>query len=208
MSAPSARELEGSSSLAKRKGNSLAYRVTCGAPPSDHLISGEVVKWQGKPAAAIILGRGLHLTIFGLIYLISMVLFFKEDHDNLLAVGIGAIACNLMIVERRLGLIGGMAGLAIATWSFLAGSAIAWYWFLVPLAFALLSLLIDYIYLSRVLFVITDRRIISRYGVFTLRYADTGIDKVQNGDGHPALVRAAARLRRRLLRDRRREGRH
>jgi hypothetical protein len=164
----------------KSKGNSVASRMASGSPPSDYLTGGETVKWQGKPAAILILGRGLLLTSFALIYMVFMA-FYDVDHANLLAIGIAFFACILMIVtERRLGAIGGMAGIAIAVWAVLVNGGIGWYWFLIPLAFAILTLFVNYIYLSRVMFVVTDRRVITRYGIFTLHYADIGVEKIQN----------------------------
>jgi len=167
--------------MGKGKGSSLMSRAASGSPASDYLIPGENIKWQGKPSAIIIMGKGLLLTAFALVYLVLME-FFHNSNDDLLILAIAALACLLMIVtdRKRFGLIGGLAGLALLTWTVLIDDSLAWYLYLIPLVFALLLLIINYIYLSRVLFVVTDQRIITRYGIFTLRYADTGIDKVQS----------------------------
>ncbi len=161
------------------KSESAASVLTSGSPPSEYLVGGESVKWQGKPAAIVILGRGLLLTILSLVYFFYM-LTYHGNNGDLLTVAVAVIACILMIlVERRFGLMAGLTGVAIATIAVIAGG-IGEYWYLVPLVFALIALFINYIYLSRVMFLITDRRIITRYGIFTLRYADTGVDKIQN----------------------------
>ncbi len=167
--------------MGESKGGSLLSRAASGSPASDYLISGEQIKWQGKPAAIIIMGKGLLLTAFALIYLVLMELFYSSN-DDILVLAIAAVACLLMIVtdRKKLGLVGGLAGIAILTWTAIVGEPLEWYWYLIPLIFALLLLAINYIYLSRVLFVVTDQRIITRYGIFTLRYADTGIEKVQS----------------------------
>jgi hypothetical protein len=167
--------------MGKSKGRSLLSRAASGSPASDYLISGENIKWQGKPAAIIIMGKGLLLTAFALIYLVLMEFFYSSNEDILVLV-LAVLACLLMILtdRKKLGLVGGLAGLAVLTWAVLTNDGLAWYWYLIPLAFALLLLTINYVYLSRVLFVITDQRIITRYGIFTLRYADTGIEKVQS----------------------------
>ena len=158
---------------------SATSRIASGSPPSDYLTSGENIKWSGKPAAIVILGRGLLLTAFALIYLMNM-LVYNGDRGNLLTIAVAVLASVLMIlVEKRFGLLGGLTGIAIAIVAVIL-SGVSWYWYFVPLVFALMSLLINYIYLSRVMFVITDRRIITRYGIFTLRYADTGVGKIQN----------------------------
>ncbi|HNX46983.1 MAG TPA: PH domain-containing protein [Methanomassiliicoccales archaeon] len=167
--------------MGKNKGGSLLSRAASGSPASDYLISGENIKWQGKPAAIIIMGKGLLLTAFALVYLVLMEFLYNSNEDLLVLV-IAVAACLLMIItdRKRLGLIGGLAGIAIITWTALIDKQLPWYWYLIPLVFALLLLAINYIYLSRVLFVVTDQRIITRYGIFTLRYADTGIEKVQS----------------------------
>jgi len=167
--------------MGKNKGGSLLSRAASGSPASDYLISGENIKWQGKPAAIIIMGKGLLLTAFALTYLILLE-FFYSSNDDILVLVIAVAACLLMVItdRKRLGLIGGLAGIAILTWTALIDKQLPWYWYLIPLAFALLLLVINYVYLSRVLFVVTDQRIITRYGIFTLRYADTGIEKVQS----------------------------
>ncbi len=157
---------------------SATTRIASGSPPSDYLTSGENIKWSGKPAAIVILGRGLLLTAFALFYFMSM-LGYNGDR-NLLALALAVLASVLMImVEKRFGLIGGIIGIALAVVAVIA-NGVDWFWYLVPLLFALIALLLNYIYLSRVMFVITDRRIITRYGIFTLRYADTGVTKIQN----------------------------
>ncbi len=164
----------------KLKSESAASVFTSGSPPSEYLVSGESVKWQGKPAAIVILGRGLLLTILSLVYFMYMYAY-DGDKGNLLWVAVAVVACILMmLVERRFGNLAGLTGVAIAAIAVIAGGGIGLYWYLVPIVFALIAVFINYIYLSRVMFVITDRRIITRYGIFTLRYADIGLDKIQN----------------------------
>ena len=123
--------------------------------------------------------KGLLLTVFALIYAVLMGLFY-ESSDDILVLVIAAVACLLMILtdRKKLCLVNGLAGIAILTWTALIDRPLDWYMYLIPLAFALLLLIINFVYLSRVLFVVTDQRIITRYGIFTLRYADTGIENV------------------------------
>ena len=108
--------------MGKGKGGSLLSRAASGSPASDYLISGENIKWQGKPAAIIIMGKGLLLTAFALIYVVLMELFY-ESNDDILVLGIAAAACLLMIItdRKKLGLIGGLAGIAILTWTAIDG---------------------------------------------------------------------------------------
>jgi len=110
------------------------------------------------------MGKGLLLTAFALIYEVLMGLFY-ESSDDILVLVIAAVACLLMILtdRKKLCLVGGLAGIAILTWTALIDRPLDWYMYLIPLAFALLLLIINFVYLSRVLFVVTDQRIITRY---------------------------------------------
>jgi uncharacterized membrane protein YdbT with pleckstrin-like domain len=163
-----------------QKSGSASSKFLSGAPASDYLTSGEVIKWKGKPAAIYVLGRGLLLVALSLIFLASM-LVFNADKNDALAIVVALVACAIMIlVERRFGLVGGIAGILIALVAAVSSNGLAGYWYIIPLVLALLELLVNYIYLGRVMFLITDRRIITRYGIFTLRYADIGINKIQN----------------------------
>jgi hypothetical protein len=86
------------------------------------------------------------------------------------------------VADKPLGRLAGVSGIIIA-----GAVALGWLsleqhlWVVVvPLIFSLLALLFNVIYLNRVLFIVTDRRIITRYGLFTLRYADLGVVSDQN----------------------------
>jgi hypothetical protein len=170
----------GGGNLADENKTKTSSIIMSGSPASEYLIGGETVKWQGKPAAIVILGRGLVLTFLSLSYLGAMLSYKPDDW---VAIAIALFASFVMIVvERRVGLLAGLSGIAIA-------GAVALGWLsmekypwaaIIPLIFSLLALLFNMIYLGRVLFLVTDRRIITRYGLFSLRYADLGVDKVQN----------------------------
>ena len=68
---------------------------------------------EGEAGCVVILGRGVLLTAFAMIYFVWM-LAYNGDNKNLLAIAIAVIACILMIlVERRFGLVGGLAGIVI-----------------------------------------------------------------------------------------------
>jgi hypothetical protein len=166
--------------MADEKKSTMGSKIMSGSPASEYLISGEEIKWQGKPAAIIILGKGLVLTILAIIYMAAMALYQPDDWDIIL---IALVVSFIMIVaDRPLGMLAGVSGIIIA-----GAVALGWLsleqhlWVVVvPLIFSLLALLFNVVYLNRVLFIVTDRRIITRYGLFTLRYADLGVDKVQN----------------------------
>lgn len=142
-----------------------------------YLVEGEVIHWQGKPATIVIIGKGLVLALAGLAYTLALLM----GDGSWVAYGVALAACLVMMpVDRRYGLAIGVVGLAILAMAyFLSEDWMVWVE-LIPLACALLYLLANIIYLGRVLFVITDQRIITRYGILSLRYAELDIDRIQN----------------------------
>ena len=87
--------------MADEKKSNVGSKIMSGSPASEYLISGEEIKWQGKPAAIIILGKGLVLTILAIIYMAAMALYQPDDWDIIL---IALVASFIMIVvDRRLG---------------------------------------------------------------------------------------------------------
>ncbi len=149
-----------------------------GADASSYLVDGESIHWQGKPATIVIVGRGALLVILALIYTISLWL----GPTATVNIAVAFISSVLMIiVDRRYGLIAGVAGIIIIPLVYIFGTSGAMALVLpIPLIYALLYLLVHIIYLTRVLFLITDQRIITRYGIFSLNYAELNIDRIQN----------------------------
>lgn len=98
---------------------------TAGAFPRQHLIPGEVLHWEGKPALIAYLIGPIIITILGLL---------------LLVVTVGIIF-----------IIAGLLGLAV-----------------------------NYIRWTRTSFALTNRRVLTQYGVFSTKFADCAHDKIQN----------------------------
>jgi Bacterial PH domain len=149
-----------------------------GADASKYLVEGEAIHWQGKPATIVIVGRGVLLVILALIFTISLWL----GQMDVVSITVAFISCILMMItDRRYGLIVGVASIIIIplVYLFSTSGAMALVT-LVPLIYSLIYLLVHIIYLTRVLFVITDQRIITRYGIFSLRYAELDLDRIQN----------------------------
>jgi len=157
-----------------KKGSEVPAHMT--AVASRYLVAGERTVWQGKPATIVIIGRGVLLTILGIAILVSMGL--SQDWPS---IAIAVVACLLMIVvDKRYGLFIGLTGIvAVAVVAILGSNGAIWL-LTVPLALALIYLMANVIYLSRVLFIISDQRIITRYGIISLRYAELDIDRIQN----------------------------
>jgi Bacterial PH domain len=150
--------------------------------PSDvakrYLVEGEALHWQGKPATIVIVGRGVLLTALALVFALCLWLGPKD----LAAIAVALVACVLMMItDTRYGLIAGAMGIVIILIMWAMGTDGPWVWLILfPLIFSLIYLLANIIYLGRVLFIITDRRIITRYGIFSLRYAELDIERIQN----------------------------
>ncbi|MDD1746902.1 MAG: PH domain-containing protein [Methanomassiliicoccales archaeon] len=143
-----------------------------------YLVEGENLHWQGKPATIVIVGRGVLLTALALVFALCLWLGPKD----LAAIAIALVACVLMMItDTRYGLIAGAVGIVIILIMWAMGTDGLWVWLILfPLIFSLIYLLANIIYLGRVLFIITDRRIITRYGIFSLRYAELDIERIQN----------------------------
>ncbi len=143
-----------------------------------YLVEGETVQWEGRPATIVIMGRGVILLALSLVLAASLWFWPSE----LPAIGVALMASVLMMVtDTRYGLIVGALSFVIVliVWGFGHEGLLAWL-LLFPLAYSLVYLLANIIYLGRVLFVITDKRVITRYGIFSLRYAELDIERIQN----------------------------
>jgi hypothetical protein len=143
-----------------------------------YLVEGEVLHWQGKPATIVIAGRGVLLTALSIVFVLCL-WFGPKDLGT---IAIALVACVfMMITDTRYGLVAGAVGMVIILITWALGTDGPWVWLIFfPLVFSLGYLIANIIYLGRVLFVITDRRIITRYGIFSLRYAELDIERIQN----------------------------
>jgi len=152
-----------------------------GGPPSQaildhqHLVSGEKIIWESRPAAMVVLLKPLIMTILAIIFA-AIVL----TYDGSLAFLIAAlVVAGLMApFDRRFGLPAAIAGVAIAIMVSLDRSLAALVF--IPVVLGVLPLLTTYLQWRNTVFALTDRRIISQYGFMRRRFNDTGLDKVQN----------------------------
>ena len=105
---------------------------TAGVFPREHLIPGEIVLWEARPAIIAYIIGPLVVTILGLIIFLA---FYNY--------GLGVLGIIMLV----LGLIG---------------------------------IIVSYIRCIRTSFALTDRRVLTQYGVFSTRFADCPHDKIQN----------------------------
>ena len=140
-----------------------------------HLVPGEKVIWESRPAWIIVLLRPLIMIILALAFA-AIVLTYNGSLASLVAALI--LAALLVPFDRRLGIPAAIAGIVIAllvsidrSWDVLV---------FIPVVLGALPLITTYLYWRNTVFVLTDRRIISQYGFLSRRFNDTGLDKVQN----------------------------
>jgi uncharacterized membrane protein YdbT with pleckstrin-like domain len=140
-----------------------------------HLLTGEKVIWESRPAWITVMLRPLLMIIVALIFA-AVVLTY--DGSLIYLVAALVLAALLIPFDRRFGIPAAIAGVVIA---FLVSidRSLAILVF-IPLVLGALPLLTTYLYWKHTAFAITDRRIISQYGFLSRQYNDTGIDKVQN----------------------------
>ncbi|MDW5563077.1 MAG: PH domain-containing protein [Methanomassiliicoccus sp.] len=140
-----------------------------------HLLQGEKVVWESRPAWIIVMLRPLLMMIVAVIFA-AVVLTYNGSLVNLVAALI--LAALLTPLDRRFGIPAAIAGVAVAILVSLDRSLAALVF--IPLVLGLIPLLTTYMYWKHTAFAITDRRIISQYGFLSLLYNDTGLDRVQN----------------------------
>lgn len=141
----------------------------------EHLIKGEKVIWESRPAWIIVLLRPLIMIIVAIIYAAIMLTY----DGSLLSLIIALVLAGLMTpFDRRFGIPAAIAGIVVAFLVSIDRSLAALA--LIPLVLGAIPLITTYLYWRRTVFALTDRRIISQYGFMRLYFSDTGLDKVQN----------------------------
>lgn len=140
-----------------------------------HLLPGEKVIWESRPAWVTVLLRPLIMIVLALIFAVIVL-----SYDGSLTYLVAALVLAALLVpfDRRFGIPAAVAGVIIAllvsldrTWEVLV---------FIPVVLGALPLLTTYLYWRNTVFVLTDRRIISQYGFLSRHFNDTGLDKVQN----------------------------
>mgnify|MGYP000894017900 FL=1 len=140
-----------------------------------HLLPGEKVIWESRPAWVTVLLRPLIMIVLALVFA-AIVLTYNGSLAYLVAAIV--LAALMIPFDRRFGVPAAIAGLIIAllvsldrSWGVLV---------FIPVVLGALPLITTYIYWRNTVFALTDRRIISQYGFLSRHFNDTGLDKVQN----------------------------
>ncbi len=153
--------------------------------PKKHLVTGERILWEGRPSIVVYFLRSLLLFVFGALFGVLAILQSNQDVDlSNLTTFLALLAMLLLVVlmvgvHRRWGMFAGLVSLVIIALVVLNVHVNGLVYF-IPMAIGLLAFVIEYVIWSHTYFAISDRRIMTQYGIFNIMFADTQIDRVQN----------------------------
>lgn len=153
--------------------------------PTKHLVTGESIQWEGRPSIIVYFLRSLLLFLFGaafgvLAYLqIGKTIDFANLNSYILLIAMFALILLMVGAHRRWGTIEALVALVLVVLLFLSFDLNPAFYF-GPMIIGLVAFLFEYVLWSHTYFAISDRRIMTQYGVFNLMFADTQIDRVQN----------------------------
>jgi membrane protein YdbS with pleckstrin-like domain len=85
----------------------------------------------------------------------------------------------MVVVHRKWGIFQGIAAAVVIFAVLLNVQGVA-VLYLAPLLIGLLALAVEYLVWSHTYFAISDRRILTQTGIFSLKFVDTQIDRIQN----------------------------
>jgi membrane protein YdbS with pleckstrin-like domain len=153
--------------------------------PKKHLVTGERILWEGRPSIVVYFLRSLLLFVFGGLFGVMAILQSNQDVDLAnLGTFLALLAMLLLVVlmvgvHRKWGLLSGLISVAIIVLVVLNVHVNGLVYF-IPMIIGLLAFAIEYLIWSHTYFAISDRRIMTQYGIFNIMFADTQIDRVQN----------------------------
>jgi membrane protein YdbS with pleckstrin-like domain len=153
--------------------------------PTKHLVTGEQIQWEGRPSIIVYFLRSLLLFLFGVAFAVlayfqngKPIDFFVLD-SYILLVAMFVLVLLMVGAHRRWGTIEALIALVLVILLFL-DFGLNWAYYLGPMIIGLVAFLFEYVQWSHTYFAVSDRRIMTQYGVFSLMFADTQIDRVQN----------------------------
>lgn len=153
--------------------------------PKRHLVAGEQILWEGRPSIIVYFLRSLLLFIFGTLFGV-LALVQKGQTLDLGNIGsyLALLAMLLLVilmvgVHRKWGMFSGIVGLVIIG-ALIAKLDLPDILYFVPMFIGLMAFAIEYVVWTHTYFAISDRRIMTQYGIFNIMFADTQIDRVQN----------------------------
>jgi membrane protein YdbS with pleckstrin-like domain len=147
-------------------------------------VTGETIQWEGRPSIIVYFVRSLMLFILGALFFVFYI-FQGTQAINLAnfgtyiwIIGMFILVILMVGVHRRWGAVEGLIGLILILLLVLGFRNLEFY--ILPMVIGFVAFLFEYVAWSHTYFAISDRRIMTQYGVFNLMFADTQIDRVQN----------------------------
>ncbi|MBI0583417.1 MAG: PH domain-containing protein [Methanomassiliicoccus sp.] len=149
------------------------------------LVSGESILWEGRPSVIVYFLRSLLLFIFGAVFTAAALIQkglevdFGDLSSYILVLLMVVLIILMFVVHRKWGTFQALAGIAVLILSLVDVSRTEAFFF-APLLIGLVALLVEYLIWSHTYFAISDRRIMTQTGIFSLLFVDTQIDRIQN----------------------------
>lgn len=148
------------------------------------LVPGEKILWEGRPSVVVYFLRSLLLVIFGFVFALSALLqdgkAITSDLGSYFFLLLMLVLTALMfIAHRRWGVAEGIVA-AIAVLVVVLDVQIHNVFYFVPALIGIVALVVEYLVWSHTYFAISDRRIMTQTGIFSLLFVDTQIDRLQN----------------------------
>ena len=158
--------------------------------PRSRLTTGESLVWEGRPSKIVYLVQPLIL----LVMTVAFGIMLSVNYDRIGAGGadlstwiiLGALLVLMPVSILRSGAIAFIIGVAIiivCVTGLFSNGVISF----APVTVGLLALLYDYVVWTHTAFAITDRRILTQYGVFNIRFGGTRHDRISNVTVHQTL---------------------
>lgn len=159
--------------------------------PRKHLVPGETIQWEGRPSVIVYFLRSLLLFIFGAAFAVfghvqsSSTIDLAVLGSYIPLLGMFVLVLLMVSIHRRWGTLEGLIALvlviilALDQLISLNINLSSWY-YLLPMVIGLVAFLFEFVLWSHTYFAISDRRIMTQYGVFNLMFADVQIDRIQN----------------------------
>ncbi len=158
--------------------------------PRNRLTAGEVLLWEGRPSSIVYLFQPLALLFLTVVFSAILLISYPSVTALTADVSLWAILIVLLLVmpasTLKMGLLALMAGGAVILLG-VVGVLINPALSLTPILIGLIAFLYDYIVWSHTAFAITDRRILTQYGVLNIRFGDTRYDRISNVTVHQTL---------------------
>lgn len=159
--------------------------------PRSRLATGERLLWEGRPSSIVYFVQPLVLLILTVIFGFVLSLYYGPigtlEVDWPIWVTLAVLLLLMPVSTLRMGLVAMAVGLAVIVIDALglfSNGIISF----APVLVGLFAFLYDYIVWTHTAFAITDRRIMTQYGVFNIRFGDTRHERISNVTVHQTLV--------------------